>query len=192
MTNRLFVPVLSILALCPAMAQSSAPEFVLRISPSQSVIPVSKVTQTVFSLGEYLRRFAIEVEEANISSHTINIGTSSSDPGDWYEMKVLLDGEPAPLTKEYYAHLHPQPHPESGNRILAFGSGGSMPLEPGKTAQFRIPITDYFDMSKPGEYEITFSQGPERGQPIEILSNTTTVTVVRDSQMPPQATEGEK
>jgi hypothetical protein len=185
-----FAAILSITALplAAAFAQAGAPELTLRISPSQSVISVSKVSQTVFSLGEYTTRFAIEVEETNISGHTLS-GVGSGNTESWYELKVLWDGEPAPPTKSYYAHLHPNPKPntESGAHVLTFGSGGYIPIEPGKTEKLRVPITDYFDMGKPGQYEITFSKGPQQGEPIEVESNTVMVTVVPDKDMPTES-----
>ena len=59
-------------------------------------------------------------------------------------------------------------------------------LDPGESKTFHIVLTDYFDMSQPGYYEISFSRGTDQGMAdnVEVKSNTLTVTVLPASSTP--------
>jgi hypothetical protein len=114
--------------------------------------------------------------EKNISTHIVDI-TRTRNPDESYEMTVTLDGRPAPLTDEYKRKLAPKPYDPNE---LIMGDTFIGALKPDQSAKFIIPLSDYFDFSAPGRYEITFSRGTDEGKPdsVEVKSNTITITVL--------------
>ena len=152
-------------SICSAQTVAKrAPDFSLTISTPKSTIP-SRGKKTYVP---------IHVLQKNTSQHTINIGRSSN-PAFWYQMTVLLDGNPAPHT-ELYKRLTAPPAPNAPVIMDFF----SVKLKPGKTRDLGVSLSDYYDFSTPGQYQITFARGTDPGQPdnVMVYSNTITVTVL--------------
>ncbi|HTW45929.1 MAG TPA: hypothetical protein VMD58_10315 [Acidobacteriaceae bacterium] len=107
------------------------------------------------------------------------------NPAFWYKMDVILDGSPAPFTK-LYTRLHEKRDP---NAPVIFDSFLGT-LKPGQSQNFSVTVSDYFDFSTPGHYEITFSRGTDPGQPDNavVQSNTITITVIPANTPAPEST----
>ncbi len=148
-----------------AQAAKHKPDFTLTISTGNRTLVAQKDME-----------IPINVEEKNISNHPVSAG-KPDDPGEWYKMVVLLDGNPAPITDRYREILTPKKDDLS---IPLTGSGSSWTIEPGQTQTFEVPLTAFFDLSAPGKYKITFSRGTDPGKPdnVDVKSNTITVTVL--------------
>ncbi len=146
-------------------ARKHAQDFKLKISTNAKVVKAQKDMD-----------IPVSVEEKNISSHPVDAGRDN-EPGDWYNMEVLCDGKPAPITPKYKQILSPPledaSHPLEDS--VAFWT-----IQPGRAQTFHVEVSLYFDFSTPGKYEITFSRGTDPGQPdnIDVRSNTVTITVV--------------
>jgi hypothetical protein len=147
------------------------PDFSLTISTDKSTITAQDNPGVL-----------VDVKEKNISDHIVNIGREGG-PERWYRMTVLLDGSPAKLTAEGKESLLPKPY---NPNVPLVGSVFFGTLKPGKTRDFEVPLSLYFDFSTPGDYEITFARGTDPGQPdnVEVKSNTITVTVVAPENSP--------
>ncbi|MDR3713371.1 MAG: hypothetical protein P4L51_11180 [Puia sp.] len=119
---------------------------------------------------------SISAEEKNTSNHPINAGRPNN-PGEWYKMVVLRDGKPAPITERYRQLIASK---KSDPSIPLTADGAAWTIESGHTQTFDVPLTAFFDLSAPGEYEITFSRGTDPGQPdsVDVKSNTITITVL--------------
>jgi len=138
------------------------PDRLLTISADQATVKAHKD----MAIG-------VTVEEKNISRHKINF--TFPDPGR-YEITVLHDGRPAPTTDFYQQTFNRKLGP---NELVTW-SGGWKWIKPGNSEKSVVPLTMYFDLSAPGKYEITVTEGPKRGQPddIDIKSNTIYITVL--------------
>jgi hypothetical protein len=118
------------------------------------------------------KQLAIElkVQVINRSNHVLYF-PGSSDPGSWFTMKVLCNGNPAPATGYSQVPYNPPNPPEIQMENSTFGM---RKLEPGKAMTYSVPITSYFDFSVPGSYEIALSRIANNGQSdnIQVFSNT--------------------
>ena len=141
------------------------PGFTLTISTKEETVRTQKDMDVV-----------VIVEEKNISNHAISIGRLSH-PGYWYGMTVLLDGRPAPITELYRKLITPKQY---GPDELPIVDSFSATLKAGESERFEIHLPEFFDLSTPGTYEITFTRGTDTGQPdnVDVKSNTITVTVL--------------
>jgi hypothetical protein len=148
------------------------PDFALTISTKEETVRAQKDMDVV-----------VIVEEKNISNHTVNIGRLSH-PGYWYGMTVLLDGRPAPITELYRKLITPKQYGPDELPIVDSFPGT---LKPGESERFEIHLPEFFDLSTPGTYEITFTRGTDTGQPdnVDVKSNTITVTVLPADDPPP-------
>ena len=168
----LALAMLTVMVSTGALSQSPkhAPDFTLTLSTAKETIPALRS-------GE---RLMIDVEEKNISQHPVNIGRNKADLS--YQMSVLRNGSPADTTEEYRRITNPNP-----NRTPHADPGFFLGmLDPGESQIFHIVLTDYFDMSQRGYYEITFSRGTDKGMAdnVAVKSNTLTVTVLPASSTP--------
>jgi hypothetical protein len=156
-----------------AQAQSKhEPDFALTISAKGGSVTTQNHADVI-----------VNVEEKNISNHIINVGRPV-DPASWYAMSVLLGSNPAPFTEEGKRRLIPKPYnPTSPITIETFMAS----LKPGQAQNFSVPLTAYFDLNSPGQYQVTFSRGTDQGQPDNVIvkSNTITITVLPADDTPP-------
>ena len=92
-------------------------------------------------------------------------------------MSVLHDGNPVPFTNEYIQDHSPQKYDPSVPVTISPYTGT---LNPGKIQDFEVLLSEIYDLSAPGKYEITFSRGTDPGRPdnVDVKSNTITITVL--------------
>jgi hypothetical protein len=169
----LALAMLTVMVSVGAYSQSPkhAPDFTLTLSTAKETMPALRS-------GE---RLTIDVEEKNISQHPVNLGRNKADLP--YQMSVLRNGLPAETTEEYRRITNPNPTrtPNADPGVMLFM------LDPGESQHFQIVLTDYFDLSQPGYYEITFSRGTDKAMAdnVEVKSNTLTIHVVPRDDPPP-------
>jgi hypothetical protein len=90
------------------------------------------------------------------------------DVFEWADLEITMDGAPVPATQRLQEHID--------------SLKGYVPLhKPGVGLEFegKIPLGDYYDMSKPGEYQVVATMKCTQcgSEPI-VKSNTITITVV--------------
>jgi hypothetical protein len=123
------------------------------------------------------------VKEKNITDHLIDDTRSGAGPCFWYKMDVIRNGIQVPKTEDM--NLRETPPKGVHADYTVFMST----LEPGDEAQFSVPVSECYDMTQPGDYQITFIW--ERTEPdnpnkiIQIKSNTITITVLPAEEKKP-------
>lgn len=116
------------------------------------------------------------VKEKNISNRDIDLTQQAMDISHWYQVEIHRNGAPVAKTKEMLR----REQPFSGGMVQTNGPF-FLTLKPGDEAESEFPISDAFDMSEPGVYEITLAlevDALHSGKPILVRSNTITITVV--------------
>lgn len=101
----------------------------------------------------------------------------TSDPEDWLNMIVLLDGAPAPET-QLMRRLEESRKPDfsAGPWIGSVKKGRD--LKPNESVIWDLWISEYFDMTKPGTYTITVNRETfpgEAAKSVTVWSNTYTI-----------------
>jgi hypothetical protein len=96
--------------------------------------------------------------------------------GHWYRVDISRDGGPVAKTREMLRHEEP---PTDGE----FTTNGPffLTLRPGKDAETDFRMSDYYDMTEPGAYEITLTEEADPFHTHKIMvvqSNTIKITVV--------------
>jgi hypothetical protein len=139
--------------------------------------PYSLAIRAVPNVARVGARIEILVTIKNISGHEISNSKHSVSAAD-YTISIKNSEDETPAEKEA---LGPVNDLRSGKRG-AWGSYILGTLKPGETCQDGVEITNYYDMSQPGKYTITFSSeswdGSKERPEITIRSNTVTVTIV--------------
>jgi hypothetical protein len=146
MINRIGKTVtLAIISCGPLLAQKA---FTERTAPFVIAIATNRET---YKVGESV---VVVVKKTNIGK--ANIDCSVSGPsGSWYEMVVTYAGSPAEVTSSLNEILHPPPadplHSYSGSQM-----GGT--CKSGEARSDEVPLSRYFNMTKPGQYTVYFSK----------------------------------
>jgi len=122
------------------------------------------------------------VKEKNITDHLIN-NTRPMSQCLWYRMEILRDGVQVSKTAEMI-------HRESPSKEEQFNTAPFLStLEPGDLDQFEVPVSQCYDMTVPGNYQITFTwERVDINDPnklIQTKSNTITLTVLPADEPPP-------
>jgi hypothetical protein len=118
------------------------------------------------------------VSEKDISAHALDMSTMN--PSLWYRVAILRNDQPVAKTKEMLQREAPPVDPSR------FAPPMFLTLKPGEETEMEFQIGNFYDMTEPGQYEITLtriSDPSHRGKNIEVKSNTITMTV-----LPPPAT----
>jgi hypothetical protein len=133
-------------------------------------LSISQVPSGGTSPGQY----RVLVIETNTSDEVI-IGSGCMAIGDWLDFTVKYNDVPMQGTdalKTLKDARDSSTHCE--------GSHVRWQIQPGESHRFSLNISGYYDMTKPGDYEITVSKNtvpnhPEKGATVE--SNTITIVV---------------
>jgi hypothetical protein len=123
------------------------------------------------------------VKEKNITDHLVNNSRSGLGPCFWYKIDVIRNGIQVPKTKDMILRETPPKgvHTDVSPFLLT--------MNPGDEDQFEVPVSECYDMTQPGDYQITFIW--ERTEPdnpnkiIQIKSNTITITVLPAEERKP-------
>jgi hypothetical protein len=98
-------------------------------------------------------------------------------------MEVLRDGVQVPKTKEMQRQENPRPGSDIG------GSYAPAPeIKPGDEQELEVPVSECYDMTVPGRYDITFiweSDPNDSQKNVLTKSNTITLTVLPADEPPP-------
>ncbi len=147
----------------PATATTPRTGFTLTISMKQTTAQAGEIGPVI-------------VKEKNVTDHLINNSRSGTSSCFWYKMDVIHDGVQVPKTKDMILRETPPKgvHTDNGPFLIT--------LEPGDEEQFSVPVSECYQMTEPGDYQITFTwERVALDNPNNILrtkSNTITVTVV--------------
>lgn len=137
------------------------PEFTLRIS------------QVGYG-GSLPGYYAVLVREKNISDASIS-GSGCMGLADWLNLKVVYNGVPLPETD---AVEHLQKVRKAGGPCGV--DNGGWKVAPGEEHLYRLNITQFYAMSRPGTYDITVTKETEPLFPemsTTVKSNTISIVV---------------
>ncbi len=110
----------------------------------------------------------VDVMMENKTDHDLRVYRALSgdmDQGGWVYVVDVRDDKGAAPPRTQYARS-----------IGAGGSGGYLPLDPGKTLTDRVSVSKLYDLSRPGKYAIQFRRVDEESKTF-VKSNKITVTV---------------
>ncbi len=147
----------------PATATTPRTGFTLTISMKQPTAQVGEIGPVI-------------VREKNITDHLIDNTRSGAGPCFWYKMDVIREGVQVPKTKDMILRETPPKGVHADYAVFM------STLNPGDEDQFSVPVSECYQMTEPGDYQITFTwervalDNPNKL--IQTKSNTITVTVV--------------
>jgi hypothetical protein len=180
MTKTIYLMLLTILASIglPLQAQMRAATAETPTTGFTLNISIRNESAKVGSIGPVI------VKEKNVTDHLIN-NTRPKSPCLWYRMEILRDGVQVSKTKEMMRRESPSKEEQSN--ATPFLST----LEPGDEDQFEVPVSNCYDMTVPGNYQITFTwERSDINDPNKLIhtkSNNITVTVLPADSKPPEA-----
>jgi hypothetical protein len=140
---------------------STGSGFTLHISTRESSWTVGRIGTVI-------------VKEKNMTDHPIDT-SRPSDSCLRYRMEILRDGVQVQKTESMLLSETPPKGPH--NEIGPFFSI----LKPGEVVQFEVPVSECYDMTVPGSYQITFTWESDPSQPdknVQARSNTITIAVL--------------
>ncbi len=122
-------------------------------------------------------RLLLRAKITNISDHLVGVGLTAGEAlpmGLIYQVYVCDQrGHAVPRRPP----PPPAPHPK-GTVVVSVPNIGGVGLNPGQSVVDRIPVTNYYDLNRPGKYRIWIREPPlPAGYGVE--SNVVTVTVVK-------------
>lgn len=118
--------------------------------------------------------YAVLVTEKNISGEEIR-GSDCTNFGDWLNLIVLYNGVPMPET-DAVTRLN-EVRKARGPCGRTFGG---WKISPGEEHQYQLNITQFYDMHKPGIYQITVTKETAPDHPVmstTVRSNAITIVV---------------
>jgi hypothetical protein len=148
-------------------------------------LSIAEVNPSTLPSGYSSGYHRLLVTYTNISD--VDESFTRRDSARGLDMIVLLDGAPAKET-DSMRDLREERHPTKPTLWA-----GSVPrpatIKPGESVTFPLEISGYFDMSKPGTYEITVSKEtlpdlPEKN--VTVKSNTITIVVPEPGAVAPK------
>lgn len=141
------------------------------------VKPAPDFTLTISQVGyggTIPGNYAVLVTEKNVAHEDI-VGSECVGLGDWLNLIVVYAGVRLPETD---AVRRLEKVRKSGGSCG--GDFGAWRIAPGEEHQYQLNITEFYEMRKPGKYEITVTKETAPHDPLmstTVKSNTITIAV---------------
>ncbi len=119
-------------------------------------------------------RLVLRAKITNISDHKVGVGLMA---GEAFPMGVIYQVYVCDQRGHTVPRRPPPPHSKGAAAGPIFSLGGVV-LNPGQSVIDRIPVTNYYDLNRPGKYRIWIREPPLPAG-YGVKSNVVTVTVVK-------------